>query len=208
MFITLEGIDGAGKSTQFRLLKNYFEENTISSFFIKSDSAFDGVKEKILDNYGHIDPIAVFLLTLAKHKVVEMNVVKQETNYEYVIVDRYIDTSLAYTKANINTDNKMDFTSIQNELVKLYKMPDITILIDTPPEIAIERKNQLGFDRIEFGNSSFKLENKEVQFIKNQNDARNCYLQLARQYANRYHIIDGTSSIEKIHKEIIERINL
>ena len=70
VFISFEGLDGCGKSTQVSMLKDYLSTIKCKSFFIKGHPAYNGVKEQIINSFGYIDPIAMFLLTMAKHKVV------------------------------------------------------------------------------------------------------------------------------------------
>lgn len=202
-FITFEGLDGAGKSTQVKMFQEYLRRKGASTAFLKGHPAYDGVKEKIIDQFGYIDPLAVFLLTAAKHKTIEMQVSLLLKENDFVIVDRYLDTTISYALANIGEEKSNDLQKIIEILQTLFILPNHTFFIDTPPELALKRKQGQEFDKIELGNQVSPEVDATTSFLINQTKAYTNYKDLIRQQSERWIVVDGFGSPIEIHKEIV-----
>ncbi|HCX72594.1 MAG TPA: dTMP kinase, partial [Candidatus Cloacimonas sp.] len=110
-----------------------------------------------------------------------------------VISDRYYDSTWAYQGVARNLN--MDIIRTITKYATYGLVPDITILIDLPASIGLSRIAKKEADR---------LENESLEFHKK---VRKAFLDIAKQENNRYIVVDGTKSIPKLHKEIIEKIN-
>ena len=160
MFITFEGIDFSGKSTQARLLHEYFKSKKIKSILIREPGGTK-ISEKIrniLLDREHLEmiPLTEFLLFSASraqlvNEIIKPNIKKGVT----VIADRYYDSSSAYQGFGGNVDIKKIFEV--NDFATGGLTPDITFFIDISPAIAFKRS-------IQRGNTKDRMENKNISF--------------------------------------------
>jgi dTMP kinase len=196
IFISFEGGEGSGKSTQARLLKEWFEKDgkTVTLTREPGGSKLGSDLRKILlDNAtGAISPRAEALLYAADRAHHVYSVIRPALyRGEVVITDRYFDSSIAYQGAGrILSSNEVARIS-RWATESLY--PTLTIILDQPAEIGLARiKN------------ADRLESESIDF---HNRVRQEYLQLASLDPERYLVIDARRSIEEIHQEITERIS-
>ena len=190
MFITLEGSEGAGKSTLIDHLKKYFLDRKIEFIFTKEPGATDeGAKFRklLLDKSVELDPLSETFLILAdrlEHVRKIINPALEEN--KNVLSDRYLDSTYAYQGAGrkINKDEL-------DKLIKPLKfpVPDLTIYLDLPVEEGLRRAK--GRDRLD------RFEEEELDFFKR---IRNSYLKLAQEDSNRIVTIDSNNS----EKEVFE----
>ena len=195
IFISFEGGEGSGKSTQAKLLKEWFEEKGFSVALTREPGGTDlgsDLRKILLDNKtGHIAPRSEALLYAADRAHHVYSVIKPALERgEIVITDRYFDSSIAYQGAGrvLSTNEVARINRWATE--SLY--PTLTIILDQPAEI--------GLNRIK---NADRLESESIDF---HNRVRNEYLQLASLDPERYLIVDATRSIEDIHKSIIDRV--
>lgn len=200
LFISIEGIDGSGKSTQIHLLQKYFEEKEKKVLLLKKYQSLDFIKKMIL-NTEKIDSTSLYLFTMLKHRFLMLKVKEELKNYDIILIDRYIDTSIAYTIGNVDNTQKEIFEIISDSLGNLFFQPNITLFMNTNPEIAYERKLKIGFDLIEMGHNQ-----AENNFINNQMHAYKNYLKLANKFKDRYRIISTDFGIESTHSQILEEV--
>lgn len=195
IFISFEGGEGCGKSTQARLLKEWFEKNgklvTLTREPGGSKLGTD-LRKILLDNAtGNISPRAEALLYAADRAHHVYSVIRPALDRgDVVITDRYFDSSIAYQGAGrILSPNEVARIS-RWATESLY--PTLTIILDQPAEIGLARiKN------------ADRLESESIDF---HNRVRQEYLQLASLDPERYLVIDAQRSIEDIHQEITNRI--
>jgi len=201
MFITFEGLDFCGKSTQAKLLKEYLEKNNKRVKILREPGGTN-ISEKIRDilldkiNSEMFIETELLLFSSGRAQLVrEVILPLLEENY-FVISDRFHDSSIAYQGYGRGISIEA-VTAIQNFAIQ-KALPDITFFIDLPVEEIENRKTKLeinSLDRIELSDTAF------------YNRVRNGYLKMCDEQ-ERFKIIDGTYSIEKIHEEIINEINL
>jgi len=201
MFITFEGLDFCGKSTQVKLLKEYLEKNNKRVKILREPGGTN-ISEKIRDilldtnNSEMFIETELLLFSSGRAQLVrEIILPLLEENY-FVISDRFHDSSIAYQGYGREISIEA-VTAIQNFAIQ-KALPDITFFIDLPVEEIENRKSKLetnSLDRIELSDTEF------------YNRVRSGYLKMCDKQ-ERFKIIDGTSSIEKIHEEIIKEINL
>lgn len=199
MFITFEGIDFCGKSTQVELLKKYFEDKGKSVQVIREPGGTE-ISEKIRDilldkkNNKMFMETELLLFSASRAQLVREKIIPFLQRGEIVISDRFHDSSTAYQ--GFGRGLPIEFVLSVHKLAIGNTIPDLTFIIDIPVEVAVKRKAEKThqeLDRIEVSSNDF--------FAK----VRNGYLTLAEK-EKRFKVIDGTQSIETIHSIIINFI--
>lgn len=200
MFITFEGIDFCGKSTQVELLKNYLNSQNKRVEIIREPGGTEiseTVRNVLLDKKHNkmFMETEIFLFSASRAQLVREKIQPFLEQGIYVISDRFHDSTTAYQ----GYGRGIDFETVKriNNLAINGAVPDITFIIDIPVEVADERKNNKNnteLDRMELSGNPF--------FRK----VRNGYLEIAKQ-EKRFHVIDGTLPPDEIHAEIVKIIN-
>jgi len=199
MFITFEGIDFCGKSTQIQLLNEYLKKNNQKVITIREPGGTkisEKVREILLDkkNKKMFIESELLLFSASRAQLVREIILPKLAEGFFVLSDRFHDSSVAYQGFGRGIDIK-HVISIQ-EFAIGKAIPDLTFFIDIPLDEMERRKGQFSFtslDRIELS--------KRVFYEK----VRNGYIKLSEKY-DRFYSIDGTKSIETIHNEIIKLV--
>lgn len=199
MFITFEGIDFCGKSTQVELLKNYFEKRGKTVEVIREPGGTEiseKIREILLDkkNNKMFMETELLLFSASRAQLVREKIIPFIEKGSVVISDRFHDSSTAYQ--GFGRGLPIDSVLSVHKLAIGNTIPDITFIIDIPVSVAVNRKAEKThqeLDRIEVSSNDF--------FEK----VRNGYLSIAKE-EKRFRIIDGTKSIEEIHNIIINYI--
>jgi dTMP kinase len=198
MFITFEGIDYSGKSTQAKLLHEYFLKNKVKSILVREPG---GTKisekiRKILLNREHLEmlPITEFFLFSASRSQLVNEVIKPNLKRGVIVIcDRYYDSSSAYQGYGGKLDVKKIFEV--NDFATSGLVPDLTFLIDISPRKAFARAvEKHKFDRIE---------NKKLSFYKMVHDG---FKKIAGKNKKRFVVIDGSKTVEEVHELIVRLI--
>lgn len=201
MFITFEGIDFCGKSTQVELLKKYLLSLNKKVEIIREPGGTEIseiVRSVLLDKKHNRMRMEteIFLFSASRAQLVREKIQPAINQGTYVISDRFHDSTTAYQGYGRGID--LETVMYINKLAIDGAIPDITFIIDIPVQVANERKigkGESGLDRMELADNNF--------FER----VRNGYLTIAKN-AKRFRVIDGTKSIEEINKQIIEEISL
>ena len=158
-FITVEGCEGVGKSTQLRLLKDYFEREGIEAVFTREPGGTP-VAEKIrgilLDKNLTITPlIEANLFAVARTEHINTKIKPALKEGKIVVCDRYIDSSLAYQ--GVARDLGIDEVYAINHYARDNCMPDLTIFIDMDPANSWRKQNGTVIlnDRMELEDAMF-----------------------------------------------------
>jgi len=201
MFISFEGIDFCGKSTQIDLLKDYLVERKKKVEVIREPGGTE-ISEKIrlllLDNKTDnlFMEAELFLFSASRAQLVREKIRPYLEKGIYVISDRYHDSSTAYQ--GYGRGIPVDAVQSVHNISIGETIPDVTFFIDIPVGVANERKKKKlkgKLDRIELADMDF------------YNRVRNGYLEIARN-EQRVRVIDGTQSIEAITNQIISEFEL
>lgn len=193
-FITFEGIDRCGKTTQTQQLLEYCHQRDIPAV-VTTEPGGTPVSEKIrhilLDKNNSITPMAELLLYVASRKQNLDECIRPNLESgRNVICDRYIDSSLVYQ--GIGRGIPRDTILKLHQVAGIDLWPDITFLIDIPITICETRIQDSG-DR-----------NRMEQFSSQQvEQMREAYLNLAEIYPQRYIVLDGNQTLQQIHQQII-----
>lgn len=199
MFITFEGIDLSGKSTQARLLYDYLKKRKVKVEFLREPGGTEiseKIRKIILDKSNRkMNDLTEFLLFSAARCQLTEEIIKPQLAKGYtVICDRYFDSSTAYQgyggKVDIDTIKRLNSVSTGN------LNPDLTFLINISYRESLKRKAQ--------NRKTDRIEQKKGTYF---NKVVNGYLDIASKNKKRIKVIDGTKSIEHIHTEIVEIYN-
>ena len=191
MFITFEGIDGSGKTTQAQLLYKYLQDKKIDCMLGSEPLPFvkDVCQQFDLDKRS-------ILLLMEVQRSIDVKQIKNSLNTnKVVILDRYIDSTYAYQhygrKISMKKIEWLERFIFGENMI----MPDLTFLLDIDPLVAKER--------LKTRDNLSKTDKENLSFFKR---VREGYLEMAMM-DNRIHIIKANNNIVEQHKEIIQIIN-
>ena len=194
-FITLEGIDGSGKTTQFNLLKDYLLKNTIPHIAIRepgSTTLGEHLRDILKNSHIPIDPISeAYLFAAARAQLTRQVIIPSLNKGLLVICDRFFHSSLAYQGVARGLGKDV-ISHINYHAVNNIK-PHLTFFIDVPPQVANLRKGETSLDRIEQSGWEF------------QQLVYNAYINMAKQ-DDTIVKIPGDGPKEQINKEIISHL--
>jgi dTMP kinase len=198
LFITLEGGDGTGKSTQIALLQEWFESRgreVVRTFEPGGTEFGKEIREIVLHSRGHIEPRSEALLYAADRAHNIATIVRPALERNAVVIqDRYLDSSVAYQGAG----RVLDPVEIRDLSMWATNglVPDLTVVLDLDPVVSRERllAENKTFDR---------LESQELDFHIRVRDS---YLAMAKADPGRFLVIDATLDRLEIRDRIIERV--
>ena len=196
LFITFEGADGCGKTTQMDLLAEYLKNNG-KEVLLTREPGGKGLGEKvreILLNYdGDVsDRCESFLFLADRAQNIDIIVNPAVEEGEIVLCDRHIESTVAYQGYGRGLD--IERINMLNNLATNGRKPDLTFVFDIDVETSMKR----------VGKEKDRMESAGIDF---HNRVRKGYLELAKQEPQRIKVLDATKSIAEIHNEIIEIIN-
>ena len=198
LFISLEGTDGCGKSTQIPLMQAFFADKGYPVHVLREPGGTvigEKIRDVILDTaHTAMAPVTEILLyAAARAQIMQEKILPALQANHVVICDRFLDSSLAYQGAGRNLD--LDVILQINTSALCGILPHITFFLDIPPETAMERRTAAGKpDRIEKEGLAF------------QKKVYHGYQALAARYPKRIVTIDATKSIDAIFAQIKERL--
>ena len=197
-FITLEGIDGSGKTTQGILLKNKLEEIGKDVLFTREPGGVKGAEEirNLLvqgekDRWSNITEILLFFASRRHH--LEKVLLPAINKGKVVICDRFTDSTIIY-QGRENIHLKKMIIELNKSVIGI--VPDLTLIIDIDPTKSLSRGLSRKSDEMRF--EKFGLEF--------QTTARNGYISLSKT-EKRYHLIDGNNSKDKVHQMIWNKVS-
>lgn len=195
LFITFEGADGCGKTTQIKLLDEYLRGKGYKTLLTREPGA-KGLGEKIREillNYnGPVSPTCESFLFLADRAQNADCIIKPALkNGVMVLCDRHTDSTIAYQGygrgVNIEELKRL------NDLAVNGLKPDLTIVFDIDVQTSMVR----------VGKEKDRMESAGIEFFEK---VRKGYLEIAKQEPDRVKVIDATRSIEEIHQKVLELV--
>ena len=197
-FITFEGCDGCGKSTQLKLLSAYLTENSIPHIFTREPGGgkiSEEIRNILLNgkNMEMTDECEALLYAAARVQHLSDRVEPALAKGELVVCDRYVDSSLAYQAYGRGLG--VDFISKINAYALDKYLPDVTVFINLSSEDAFARKK--GADEND------RLEQAGREFHKRVYEG---YCQLAKENPDRYVVIDGKQTPQEIFNDVIKAL--
>ena len=193
-FITFEGIDGSGKSTQIRKLAKFLEDNGFDIIITREPGGSVGGEEiRNLLLQGEVDrwsaETEILLFTAARRDHLERIILPALQDGKIVICDRFTDSTRMY--------QGMRGPKLRDLVDKLTKEvincdPDLTIVIDIDPEISLERAKSRKTAEERFEDFGVDLQKK----------MRRGFLDLSREFSSRIEVVNGQQSVDELAKEI------
>ncbi len=191
--ITLEGIEGSGKSSSCSVINNYLEQKNLDYLNTREPGASNlgkKLRTLLLDVSSAISPEVEMLLMLADRKDhIETIILPALNKNTWVVSDRYMDSTIAYQGGGrkINMDNILSISKVLK-----IPQPSLTILFDLPVEIALKRAAERS--------SLDRFEREPLEFHQRIRDA---YLELARQEPERIKVIDSSKTPVEVESQLL-----
>jgi dTMP kinase len=204
-FITFEGGEGGGKSTQSRLLVEAFTKAGLQTLHTREPGGTTGAEDirqlLVTGEIAKWDPITECLLNLAARKDhIDKLIFPALKSRKYVISDRFSDSTMSYQGYGHQLGRAI-IEQLQNLTIGTFK-PDLTIILDIPIDTGIDRADQRG-------GKENRYEKMGKEFHQR---VRNGFLEIAKFEPERCVLINANNTIESIHRQIInivnERLNL
>ncbi len=199
MFITFEGLDFCGKSTQVQLLEKYLIEKGKSVKIIREPGGTrisEKIRNILLDKINSEMSIEteLILFSASRSQLVKEVILPAIEKKMYVLSDRFHDSSIAYQA--FGRKIALDFvTNLQNFVIG-KAIPNLTFFIDVPIEEIVKRMSKV--KRVELD----RIESSKIDFYER---VRSGYIFLSEK-EKRFRKIDGTLSIEEINKLVVKEI--
>ena len=194
-FITFEGIDGCGKSTQAKLLIEKLNLVNIETSFVREPGGTkisEEIRSVLLDTRDEemSNRTEALLMCASRAQLTKNIIIPELESGKWVIADRYSDSTLAYQGGGRGLD--LDWLIKLNDFATFGVAPNITFFIDVDAETGHQRRKNLSSDRIESAGSEF------------QNEIRDKYFEIIDKFSERCVNIDGNLSVNTISKTIWE----
>lgn len=195
MFITFEGADGCGKTTQIKLIDEYLRSKGYKTFLTRepgSKGLGEKIREILLNYEGEVSSRCesfLFLADRAQHVDCIIKPALQEGTI--VLCDRHTDSTVAYQ----GYGRGLDIEEIKklNALATGGLKPDLTIVFDVDIETSQAR----------VGKNKDRMESAGIEFFKK---VREGFLEIAKEEPQRVKVINSSDTIENIHKKVVELI--
>ncbi len=189
-FITIEGLEGSGKSSVIRFIEKLLRKRK-ASFKVYREPGSTRVGEKIrkilLDkkNKKLSAHTELLLYLAARTQLIEEKLREDLKKYDFIICDRFFDSTLVYQGFALGL-GKIVESSV--EMFSLGVVPNLTLVLNTPPKLGLARLK-----------SKDRIESRALSF---HNRLRRGYLQLAKKYPRRVKIVDACDSLPQIYERI------
>jgi dTMP kinase len=192
LFISLEGIDGSGKSTQARLLADALGSEALLIREPGGTDAAERIRGLLADGSLSLDPLAELLLFLAARADLTATVIRPALEAgRDVVSDRFADSSVAYQGAarGLGVGEVISLSDAATEGL----WPDLTVLLRVDPELALGRAD---------GDDRFESEGLELQRA-----VATAYEEIARIASDRMVVVDGEGEVEEVHRRVMEAVD-
>ena len=191
-FITFEGIEGSGKSTQIRLLFEHLKGREPGGTVIG-----EKVRGILLDpsTRGLIPRAELFLYAAARVQHIEEVIQPALEEGKVVLCDRFMDATVAYQGSG--REIPLNVVKVVNSLVAIELKPDLTILLDLPVEVGLRRARER--NQADAASATSRFEEEDMAFHQR---VREGYLELAAAERARFKIVPADQPVEKVAKQI------
>lgn len=195
MFLCMDGLDGAGKSTQLARLADWLHQQGETVERCRdpgSTRASERIRELLLDPEAHIDTTAEMLLYMASRaQLVDEVIAPALADGKVVLCDRFLTSTLVYQGygggQDLETIRQVGMIATKGHL------PDWTVILDLPAKVAAARRT-VPADRI------------ESRAVEYHEAVRQGFLSEARRDPERFFVVDGTGDADSIHRQITEEV--
>lgn len=193
LFITLEGADGSGKTTQMDRIVQFFEQNKIDYIVTREPGGMDlgqKIRDILLNYDGEVDSTCEMFLYLAdRAQHMQTKIKKALADGKVVLCDRHTDSTLAYQGYARGLD--IDEINLLNNIATRGKKPDLTLLFDVDTSVAMQRVgNRADKDRMESEGAKFHQK------------IRQGYLEIAKKEPERIKVVNSNLDIEAVWSQV------
>lgn len=197
-FIVFEGIDGAGKTTQFNLLKEYLQQQGVKVFAAREPGGTPVGEElrKILLNpqYGDLHyRTEALLYAAARAQLVYSKIIPALNEGKVVLCDRFVDSTIAYQGYGRGLSER--FLEQINDLATGGLKPDLVLVFDLTVEQSLKRVNKR--------KNNDRLESEAQTFYR---QVRKGYLEICRKYPENHLLLDASLTISELHQLVKEAV--
>lgn len=195
-FITIEGIEGAGKTSALTFLQKKFIEAKIDFVLTREPGGTeiaDAIRQLVLlakHDEKMCEDTELLLMFASRAQNISLKIKPALAQGKWVLCDRFTDASYAYQGGGRKIS--MQRIAALENWVHPDLQPDITLLLDAPAEI--------GLARIQDRKTKDRIESEEIEFF---NRIREAYLQRAKQYPERFRVIDASKSITEVEQQLL-----
>jgi dTMP kinase len=195
-FVVLEGMDGSGKSTQARLLAEALRargESVVRTREPGGTALGEQLRAVLLGGAtgGLCDVAEVYLFAAARAQLVSQVIRPALMRGEWVVCDRFLESSLAYQ--GVGRGLGVDAVARANELAVARCVPDLVVVVDVPPELAIARRGAA--DRIEAEDQNFHLR------------VASGYRELRDRWPERVRMVAGVGAPAEVHARVLAEVD-
>jgi dTMP kinase len=197
LFITFEGPDGSGKTTQARLLAEYLQSRGTPVLHTREPGG-TAISEQIRDvvlsnrNQSIQHETEALLFSAARAQIVAELIRPALAARKIVICDRYADSTMAYQGYGLGLD--LDALRAITRFATGGLVPDLTFYIDVPAEVGLARRHR---------GETNRLDQKDLAYHAKVRDG---FLKMARAEPQRWVVIDGTRSVEQVQRDVRARL--
>jgi dTMP kinase len=200
LFITFEGVEGSGKTTQIKRLKRYLKQKRVPCFTTREPGGTPiGEKvRKILLNRAHGEMTTLselFLYEAARAQHVNQVIQPLLRKRGVILCDRFSDASIAYQGYGRKIDPNLVY--LLNQIASKGVRPDLTFVLDCPSDMGLKRAVRR--DRQKRSNRQDRFEREKIQF---HNRVKKGYLSLAKEEPHRIRVIDTRHGAQRVFEEI------
>lgn len=201
MFITFEGVEGSGKSTQIKKLAEFLKKRGHDVVLTREPGGTaigDQIRKVLLDaqNAAMVPLCELFLYYAARSQHLEELILPATRQKKIVLCDRFVDATLAYQGFARGLDMKV--LAQLNDIVVGAHKPDLTFLFDLPVDVGLSRA-QGRAEKLEVDLREERFENEKMEFHEK---VRQGYLSLAAHDPSRFYVLDATQGVDDLQGEI------
>lgn len=203
-FISFEGLDGCGKTTQVKLLADYLTQRDIRVAVLREPGGTpvgESIRTLLLSsrNRGLLPLSELLLYYAARNQNLHRQIIPAQAEGKWVLCDRFADASAAYQGFGRGLD--LSLVETLDRMVSGGRKPDLTLLIDIEPALSLDRardrNRRTGLDEGRF----------EAESLAFFHRVREGYLQIAAREPGRVRVLNGNRTIEELHREVLGLIS-
>lgn len=191
LFITFEGVEGAGKSTQIELLRTALEEQGLRVLVTREpggEPVAEAIRKVLLHTEEHVEPLTELLLFLAARAQITERVIRPALRAGTIVLcDRYLDSTTVYQGYARGLD--LEMVRLLNRVATGGQLPDLTIVLDLDERVGIARQA-----------SRNRMEREDLAFHR---AVRQGYLAEAAREPERFHVVNAEQSVQCVHAEVL-----
>jgi len=194
-FITVEGIEGVGKSTNIAFIENWLNEQNIEFVSTREPGGTElgeSLRNLLLHGGDVSDKTELLMMFASRSEHLEKKILPALAQGKWVVCDRFTDSTYAYQGGG----RALDLAWIEQleSLVHENTQPDLTLLLDAPVEVGRERASKRS--------AADRIEAEDLAFF---NRVRNMFLMRAKKF-KRYVVVDATQSLENVQSDILQKL--